>query len=411
MNYLFELRKDKVNKNGLIPVRIVITSNKIKIRKNLTNVKTLLEDWDSKNGYIKNHKKHQYYHEYLDSNKEIQNTKDKVEKIFNFFKFNDIEFSEKIFLEKFGKDEVSVGIDFFEAFDDFVKASKHTKTEGTIKRYITLRNFLIHFSQATKYPIRFDTINLNFEEEFMDYAFEERKTLNNYYGKLISIIKTFMNWAFNRGLHNNLEFKKIKHVENEIEVIYLEKDELISLFEYTFENNKLSRARDFFCFGCFTGLRYSDIYNLHNANISESFIELNIIKTKTISHRVELNKYSKAILDKYRGTIHQPVPKFSSQKLNDYIKECCKIVGIDKNTTITRYIGSKRIEETYKKYELITCHVSRKTFVTNSLLMGMNERVLRDFTNHSSERSFKKYVKLTNALKQQEMKRTWDENF
>ena len=43
--------------------------------------------------------------------------------------------------------------------------------------------------------------------------------------------------------------------------------------------------------------------------------------------------------------------------------------------------------------------------------MGMNERVLRDFTNHSSERSFKKYVKLTNALKQQEMKRTWDENF
>ena len=111
-----------------------MNSNKIKIRKNLPNVKTLLEDWDSKNGYIKNYKKHQYYEEYLDSNKEIQNTKDKVEKIFNFFKFNNIEFSEKIFLEKFGKDEVSVGIDFFEAFDDFVKASKPTKTEGTIKR-------------------------------------------------------------------------------------------------------------------------------------------------------------------------------------------------------------------------------------------------------------------------------------
>ena len=49
MNYLFELRKDKVNKNGLIPIRIVITANKIKIRKNLTNVKTLLEDWDNTN--------------------------------------------------------------------------------------------------------------------------------------------------------------------------------------------------------------------------------------------------------------------------------------------------------------------------------------------------------------------------
>lgn len=411
MNYIFELRKDKINKNGLIPLRVVVNSNKIKIRKNLTNVKMLLEDWDPVNGLIKNNKKHQFYSEYLDSNKEINKTKEKIDNIFNYFKFNNIEFSEKLFLEKFNKDEVSIGIDFFDVFEDFVRSSKHTKTEGTIKRYITLRNFLLHFSKATKYPIRFDTINLNFEEEFMEYAFEVRKTLNNYYGKLISIIKTFMNWSFNRGLHNNLEFKKIKQVDNEIEVIFLEKEELISLYDYDFENNKLSRARDFFCFGCFTGLRYSDIYNLHNANINDSFIDLNIIKTKTISHRVELNKYSKALLNKYRGSIHEPIPKFSSQRLNDYIKECCKMVGIDTNVTITRYIGTKRIEETFKKYELISCHVSRKTFVTNSLLMGMNERVLRDFTNHSSERSFKKYVKLTNALKQQEMKRTWDENF
>lgn len=411
MNYIFELRKDKINKNNLIPIRVVINSNKIKIRKNLPNVKTLLEDWDSVNVLIKNNKKHQFYVDYLDSNKEINKVKEKIDTIFNFFKFNNIEFSEKLFLEKYNKDEVSVGVDFFDSFEDFIRGSKHTKTEGTIKRYITLRNFLLHFSTATKYPVRFDTINLNFEEEFMNYAFEERKTLNNYYGKLISIIKTFMNWSFNRGLHNNLEFKKIKHVDNEIEVIFLDKDELISLYEFNFENNKLSRARDFFCFGCFTGLRYSDIYNLHKANINDRFIDLNIIKTRTVSHRVELNKYSKALLNKYNGSLHQPIPKFSSQKLNDYIKECCKIVGIDKEVTITRYIGKKRIEKTFKKYELITCHISRKTFVTNSLLMGMNERVLRDFTNHSSERSFKKYVKLTNALKQQEMKRTWDENF
>lgn len=44
MNYLFELRKDKINKNGMIPIRVVITSGKIKVRKNLSSVKTLLED-------------------------------------------------------------------------------------------------------------------------------------------------------------------------------------------------------------------------------------------------------------------------------------------------------------------------------------------------------------------------------
>ena len=61
MNYLLELRKDKINKDGLIPIRIVITADKIKIRKNLSNVKTLLEDWDQKNGYIKTNKKNPHY--------------------------------------------------------------------------------------------------------------------------------------------------------------------------------------------------------------------------------------------------------------------------------------------------------------------------------------------------------------
>ena len=62
MNYLFELRKDKINKNGLIPVRVVITAGKIKIRKNLPIVKTLLEDWDEKSEVVRNHKKNPFQH-------------------------------------------------------------------------------------------------------------------------------------------------------------------------------------------------------------------------------------------------------------------------------------------------------------------------------------------------------------
>lgn len=410
MNYLLELRKDKINKNGLIPIRIVITSDKIKIRKNLSNVKTLLDDWDQTNGYIRNNKKNPFYKDYLESNNEIQLTKDKVKNIFSYFEYNNVPFSETVFLEKFGKDELKIGIDFFEAFEDFIIASKHKKTEGTINRYKTLRNFLIHFTEHTKYPIRFDTINQKFEEVFMNYAFEERKTLNNYYGKLISIIKTYMNWAFALGLHKNIDFKKLKRIEDEIEVIYLEKEELIALYEYNFDNDRLDKVRDFFCFGCFTGLRFSDIRNIDKANITDEFIQLNIIKTKTISHRIELNKYSKAILDKYRDSMYKPLPKISSQKLNKYIKECCEIVGIDEEVTITRYIGKIRTETSNKKYELITSHIARKTFVTNSLLFGMDERVLRETTKHLDEKSFKKYLKIPNSFLSKQMHKTWDEN-
>ena len=169
MNYLFELRKDKVNKNGLIPIRIVITANKIKIRKNLTNVKTLLEDWDNTNEYIRNNKKNPHYNDYIASNNEIQNTKEKVEKIFSFFQFNTIQFSEKIFLEKYDKADFSVAVNFFDSYDDFVRASKHTKSEGTVRKYTTLKNFLIHFSENTNYPIRFDTIKSS-QMHFLDWC-------------------------------------------------------------------------------------------------------------------------------------------------------------------------------------------------------------------------------------------------
>lgn len=411
MNYLFELRKDKINKNGLIPIRIVITSGKIKIRKNLSNVKTLLEDWDEKSEFVRNNKKNPFYENYQIANTDIQQTKEKLEKIKNFFKFNNIPFAEDLFLEKFDKAEVSVAIDFFEAFTEFINVSKHTKALGTITKYTTVKNFLSHFTEFTKYPIRFDTINQRFEEKFMDYAYEERKTLNNYYGKLISIIKTFMNWSFDRGYHSNIEFKKLKRVENEIEVIFLEKEELFKLYKHDFKNERLNKSRDFFCFGCFSGLRHIDINNMDQANIHDDFIQLTLIKTKTINHRIELNVFSKAILNKYKGTIYEPLPKISSQKLNKNIQECCEIIKLNSDVTLTRHIGSKRVTKTFKKHELITSHVARKTFVTNSLIFGMNERILREMTHHKDEKSFKRYVDISNFQKNKEMANTWNINF
>jgi integrase len=411
MNYLFELRKDKINKDGMIPIRVVITSGKIKVRKNLPAVKTLLEDWDSKNEVIKNTKKNPFYETYQKANSEIQHAKEKLEKIKNFFKFNNIPFAEDILIEKFDANQISVAINFFAAFSEFINVSKHTKAQGTITKYTTVKNFLNQFHEFTKYPIRFDTINQRFEEKFMEYAFEERETLNNYYGKLISIIKTFMNWSFDRGYHNNIEFKKLKRVENEIEVIFLEKEELFKLYNHDFENEKLNKSRDFFCFGCFTGLRISDIKNMDQANIYDDYIQLTLIKTKTINHRIELNIYSKAILEKYKGTIYEPLPKITSQKLNKNIQDCCEIIKLNSNVTITRHIGTKRITKNYKKYELITSHVARKTFVTNSLIFGMNERILREMTHHKDEKSFKRYVDISNFQKNKEMKNTWDINF
>ena len=56
---------------------------------------------------------------------------------------------------------------------------------------------------------------------------------------------------------------------------------------------------------------------------------ITIQKTKAINTKIPLNKFSREILERYKDTIHEPLPVISDQKFNKYIKECCKIVEID----------------------------------------------------------------------------------
>ena len=152
----------------------------------------------------------------------------------------------------------------------------------------------------------------------------------------------------------------------------------------------------------------SDTSALNESNITDDAITLTIQKTRASNTRIPLNRFSKAILKKYKGTIHEPLPIISQQKFNKYIKECCQMAEINTQITITRYIGQRRVDKTVSKYQLITSHTARKTFVTNSLVLGMKEMVVRNITGHKKEESFRRYVKIAEDLKRSEMDNTWD---
>ena len=409
MQTTFILRKDKINKNGLIPIRMLITINGERIRRNIKNVKTRLKDW--KGQRIKSNLKGEPYNFHIEFNKELDEYENKVKLVFRYALLNNIPLSKDFILSKLDSDSFNtnnISPDFLTSFHEFIETNRNIKAIGTTKKYVSTLNFIRDFENETNYRITFDSLEIEFYENFRDYAFEKRNTLNNYFGKIIAGIKTFMNWSFERGYHNNLEYKKFKVIQNDIEVIYLTKDELMELYNFSFKSKRLEHVRDFYCFGCFTGLRFSDIKQLRRSNVFEDYIKLNIQKTKTIDHIIPLNKFAKAILERYKETLYEPLPTISGQKFNQYIKECCKMVGIDTPTNITRYIGNKRIDEVQPKYELITSHTARKTFVTNSLVLGMKEMVVKNITGHKDDKSFRKYVEIAENFKKLEMD-IWNE--
>jgi integrase len=72
------------------------------------------------------------------------------------------------------------------------------------------------------------------------------------------------------------------------------------------------------------------------------------------------------------------------------------------------FYGGKAREHSEPKWKLFTNHTSRKTFITNSIVLGMNTKTIKEITGHKKDSVFNKYVKISEEFKKLEMDRTWD---
>jgi len=131
------------------------------------------------------------------------------------------------------------------------------------------------------------------------------------------------------------------------------------------------------------------------------------------SLKIELNKYSRSILNKYKDVQFpndKVLPVISNQKMNDALKVMGKTAGIDDRKRIIHYKKNERIEEVFPKWALLSTHDARRTFVVISLFLGIPETVVMKWTGHSDFKAMKPYVQIVDKLKQQEMSK-YDEAF
>lgn len=406
MKINFELRKEKKNQNGLIPIQLIVRNDGKRIRKN-TGFSVLEHHWTGHR--VKPNLKKETENNYQLINQELQEIEDKVSKLFLFLKVNDIAFSTEKFTELFEKTEeiTQNAFDFFQCFTEYIDKGKLIKTPNTIKGQTTVKNYLEFFCKENGILLSFDKIDEDFFESLRDYSYEIKKMKQNYFAKVIKVLKSYLNWATEKGYNTTREFEKFRAVEHDIDIVYLTFEELMKLYEKDFESDRLSQVRDFYCMGCFTGLRFSDLSKLHLANISEDHIVLSIQKTKTQNHAIKLNKYAKAILEKYKGTIYEPLPVISSQKFNEYIKDCCELAEITQPLTTHWFVGNKKKSLTQAKFKFITSHTARKTFITNSLLLGMEPKAIKKIANIKKDAVLDKYMKVTEAFTDEQMDKAW----
>ncbi len=292
---------------------------------------------------------------------------------------------------------------FFDVYDDFIKTKGAVVGKPTIQKHKRLKKLLMEFEKDITYKLNFNSINKLFEDKFFAYLIEDKEMLNSTAHKTISFLKTFLIWAYDRKLNPNTDFRSFKGKTYENEVIFLTEEELMTLYNFKLDDDRLARVRDVFVFQCFTGPRYSDILSLKKEDIRAGTWNLRQQKTKNIN-QIPLNKYAISILAKYPVN---NLPVISNQKMNNYIKELCELAGIDETITIVKYRGNKRIEETKKKFEIIGTHTARRTFITLSLRKGMKPEVIMKITGHKSYNMFQKYLKIADDHTRKEMFEAW----
>ena len=300
-------------------------------------------------------------------------------------------------------DKPDASAEFYKSFDEFVRVCgrQNDWTHATYEKFAAVKNHLTNFREGLTFEF-FDERGLN---DYVDYLRDVKEMRNTTIGKQLSFLKWFLRWAFKKSVHQNNAYDsyKPKLKSTQKKIIFLTWDELNRLREFKIPSNKqaLERVCDVFLFQCFTGLRYSDVFNLRRSDIKGDHIEVTTVKTSD-SLIIELNKHSKEIIEKYKDVAFEDgkvLPVITNQKMNDYLKELAELAGIDEPVRQTYYRGNERIDEVTPKYALLGTHAGRRTFICNALALGIPPQVVIKWTGHSDYKAMRPYIDIADDIK------------
>lgn len=300
----------------------------------------------------------------------------------------------------------------------FVTEGQHDKSwsQGTIDTLMAFRKLVAEFGHDTPLNIVDADYLLRFHQWLVNDRHQQGVTVH---GNLTRF-KWFLKWARRKGIYSgnaDLEYTpKVKgSKERNRAIIYLTHDELQQVEQYHFRENHKNVSKDVFLFCCYTGLRSSDILRLSQADIHGDHITFTTQKTND-TLTIPLNNRARAILDRYQdctpnrrqrtlGILHPALPATDRKTQNKTLHNIMKEIGINTPTHHTYYIGSTRHDEIVPKYELISTHTARHTFIVTAISLGISPTIILSWTGHKNYEAMRPYIAIANETSTQAMAR------
>ena len=167
-------------------------------------------------------------------------------------------------------------------------------------------------------------VNLAFMQSFHTFLIKDREMLQNTCTKHLKFLKHIMSHAASNNYIPCSLIASYKIERKPVEPDFLDDDELRRIINFDTSFPRLEKARDFFLFGCFTGLSYIDIKTLETKHFERDgegrlWIKKKRVKTGIMS-RIPLLPMAKMILEKYRGN-DKLLPIQAPSDINKYLKD------------------------------------------------------------------------------------------
>ncbi len=376
----FLLKKSRKDKNGKTPIVAFISVNGERVSY-YTGKKVSISEWDRVKQMVKgNSENARLINEYINQLRH---------KIFE----KELELMEKGFLVTASllKDAVNDKVEavnsktLMQLFHDYQKVRLplvgKTIVQDTYDDNALTGRYIQEFmkSELKRNDIYLHEVKIGFIQGFHSFMLGIKKNKQNTCAKHLKFLKQLMNIAVANGYIQFNVLATYKIEREQVDIDFLNYDELQRIINFSSPFQRLERARDTFLFGCFTGLAYIDIKTLRKEHIEtdgEGRIWIKKKRQKTgVLSCIPLLPMAKLLLEKYKdwpGEMIMPIQDCTD--VNNYLKDIAILCGINKH---------------------ITFHTSRHTFAsTVTLANNISLEVIAKMMGHTNTRMTSRYAKL-----------------
>ncbi|GAB2461307.1 integrase [Hymenobacter qilianensis] len=298
---------------------------------------------------------------------------------------------------------IALGGMFWQRYEEWVTYTRDAGTVRTAQAHATAGRHLREFADSTGYAVDFDTLSTTVGDRWAAYLLNVAKLTDNTINKHLGRVKSFMKWAAKRGYTENTALDRVSWARREPDVIALAAAELAALEDLPLApGSRLDKARAWFLLACYTGLRYSDLVSIRPQHLRPAtaampaLLRITAKKTRSVVNiplsTSALSIVNRLLAGELASIKSQPI---TNPVLNRFLKELGQLAGIDSPIEVIRYRGGIADVTTCPKYEKLTVHTARRTFVTLNLGKGMSAEFVMKLTGHTSYKSFQRYVNLT----------------